>query len=626
LAFDRWAPQIEALRHLPYFKAPFYPLFMAAVYRTLGHDPFRLLLVQVVVGSGSVLLMFALVRRLFGERAAWIAALLQIGYWPFTLFECERLIPVVLIFLDLSMTILLVEAGRRRKPWLWASAGAVTGLSAIARPNILAVVPFVVWWIHERVDGRRVSRWAVPVFFAGLAAVVLPVTVRNAVVGKDFVLIASQGGVNFYIGNNPSSNGIAAVVPGTRPDWWGGYRDSHCVAERALGRKLRESEISGYWYRRGLEFILHHPLRAAKLYFRKALLLLCDVEVSNNFQIYFRRRRSEVLRLLPGNWAILLAFALLGLLEIRKERPDRGDRLHRRVRSKGCSKRLHDRVRHERLLPYGLALFYAGSIWIFFVTSRFRLPVALFLVPGAAFGCLRLTDAVANATRGTGRWSALRKSAAVLAVLVLSSLDPYDVKSVSESRGYYELGVAYHPIDLDRAYEAATRSIEADSTYAAAWLLRGCIAADRGELVSAAADFRRACRIDPTFEDAHYALGVVYDAMGRRKAAMRAYGRAIALRPDHARALVNLANDLMREGRFETAVRYLLRALRAAPEYPNAHFGMGLYMEWKGDLERALEHYARARGMPMARRRMAVVRAALARRVSTIDRSSAPSR
>ena len=39
------------------------------------------------------------------------------------------------------------------------------------------------------------------------------VTLYNATAGGDLVLIASQGGVNFYIGNNERSDGRTAIVP-----------------------------------------------------------------------------------------------------------------------------------------------------------------------------------------------------------------------------------------------------------------------------------------------------------------------------------------------------------------------------------------------------------------------------
>ena len=52
--------------------------------------------------------------------------------------------------------------------------------------------------------------------------------------------------------NNENADGITAIVPGTRPDWDGGYEDSHRIPQEELGRKLGEAEISSYWFKKGL--------------------------------------------------------------------------------------------------------------------------------------------------------------------------------------------------------------------------------------------------------------------------------------------------------------------------------------------------------------------------------------
>ena len=44
---------------------------------------------------------------------------------------------------------------------------------------------------------------------------IIPVTVRNYVVDRDLVLISYKSGIAFYIGNNPLSDGMTAIVPGT---------------------------------------------------------------------------------------------------------------------------------------------------------------------------------------------------------------------------------------------------------------------------------------------------------------------------------------------------------------------------------------------------------------------------
>jgi hypothetical protein len=194
-------------------------------------------------------------------------------------------------------------------------AGALCGLSAIARPSILIVAPVAAVWLWKRVPSRRQRHTLA--FAIALVSVILPITIRNAVRGHDFVPIASQGGVNFYIGNNEQSNGVTAVVPGTRADWWGGFDDTRRIAEQNAGRSLKPSGVSRYWYRQGFRFLMHEPGNAVKLYARKTALLLGNSEPSNERQLYFRRQSSRVLTAMRVNFAALLAAALIALVSLR---------------------------------------------------------------------------------------------------------------------------------------------------------------------------------------------------------------------------------------------------------------------------------------------------------------------
>ena len=181
-------------------------------------------------------------------------------------FTGELLIAPLLVFLDLLLIILLLRAGKKPGALLYGLAGLVMGLSAIARPNILLFAPTVVLWMLVR-HWRELRRGLVYVacIKVGCLLPILPVTIRNYVVGNDRVLIASQGGVNFYIGNNPWSDGRTAIVPGTPGGWWEGYYASIALAEEAEGRKLKPSEVSSYYYRKGWEFITQQPAKAISL-------------------------------------------------------------------------------------------------------------------------------------------------------------------------------------------------------------------------------------------------------------------------------------------------------------------------------------------------------------------------
>ncbi|MFH1681474.1 MAG: glycosyltransferase family 39 protein, partial [Candidatus Eisenbacteria bacterium] len=86
---DEWARSIVAGKPItdgePFFRAPAYPYFLAAVYKVGGGDPLHPRLVQAVLGVLSLYLAFRIGRRLFGRGAALLAVFLALLY-PILLF------------------------------------------------------------------------------------------------------------------------------------------------------------------------------------------------------------------------------------------------------------------------------------------------------------------------------------------------------------------------------------------------------------------------------------------------------------------------------------------------------------------------------------------------------------
>ena len=205
----------------------------------------------------------------------------------------------------------------------------------------------------------------------------------NAIVGHDRVLISSQSGVNLYIGNNERSDGSSAIVPGTRPDWWGGYYDSIALAEADMGRALKPSEVSAWYTRKSFAFWRDHPSQAMALLGFKLRLFWTDWELGNNHdERFFALEFGPVLRWLPIGFGWLAPFGLLGFLLAT-----------RRVRS---------------LFPLWIFLpVYTVSVVAYFVCARFRVPVLPVLMIFAAYAAVHLVDALR-----ARRWSNVALSAA----------------------------------------------------------------------------------------------------------------------------------------------------------------------------------------------------------------------
>src|SRR5262249_49718170 len=81
----------------------------------------------------------------------------------------------------------------------------------------------------------------------GVGIVVLPVAIRNSIVGGGFYITTSQFGPNFYIGNNARSDGTYQSLRFGRgaPEYE--RQDATEIAQRATGRTLTPAEVSSYW-------------------------------------------------------------------------------------------------------------------------------------------------------------------------------------------------------------------------------------------------------------------------------------------------------------------------------------------------------------------------------------------
>jgi len=192
-----------------FFRAPLYPYFLGLIYTLTGSSMLAARLAQFALGIASAVMVYLLGLKLLGKNIpAFVAGMFFALYGPMIYFEGELLIPSLIVFLDMAGLILFYAASRKRSAKYYIAGGLVFGLSAIARPNVL--VPAAMLAVWAAFEGGKIRsnivRKAAP-FFAALLIFPMLVTAYNFAVSGDFVFIASQGGVNFYIGNNRRADG-----------------------------------------------------------------------------------------------------------------------------------------------------------------------------------------------------------------------------------------------------------------------------------------------------------------------------------------------------------------------------------------------------------------------------------
>jgi arylsulfatase len=211
-SYQSWVHHDDGRRpaELPQYPGAWQPpgqtAFMAAVLAVSGRSWLAVKLAQVLLGTLSVALVYALGRIWIDDRsgrtAAWIAAL-----YPNLVAFTHYLFSETLFIFLLLLAVWLLEARRELPGWGRTLAGGlVFGLGLLTRATLLWFLPLWMAWFawarrpHWREAGARAA-------LAGLVAllVIVPWSVRNTRLHDGFVLLETNGSYNLWRGNGPDA-------------------------------------------------------------------------------------------------------------------------------------------------------------------------------------------------------------------------------------------------------------------------------------------------------------------------------------------------------------------------------------------------------------------------------------
>ncbi|MEA3265976.1 MAG: hypothetical protein U9P42_03410, partial [Candidatus Fermentibacteria bacterium] len=353
-----WATEIaggNTFVYAPYFRAPLYPAVLGFVYfLTSGSMLFGVLL-SLVLGTFSVHLVHRIVFRRAGRIPSLVAASIWMVNGVNIFYSSTLLITPLYIFLLLFSFFLLDRDKPRRAGWL------LLGLAAIARPGAVLLFPLAL--VLYRKSWKNSWLMILPV---------LLVWVVNISCGDGSTVVSSQGGINLYIGSGPEADGFTAFAPEGEgiPSDSLPYVDNVWSASYAPfehGFRPSPSEVSSWWVRRTLDYVVDSPFRSLLLSGRKLIYLFSPVAIPGNYDVYYFTGYSPVLRILAGFPRFPVSALLLWLLlpgALFAGRLSRGER---------------------NALLWIVCI--AAGILPFFVTARLRLPliplVVILLVPRA---------------------------------------------------------------------------------------------------------------------------------------------------------------------------------------------------------------------------------------------------
>jgi len=585
--WSRYAPFPDPhIQSMPFFRPPGYPYFLALIYMLTHGSYVAARIVQMALGLLNCFLGYKLARRWFGSAAGLIAAALMSAYWVFIYYEGEFLEPVLLIGLGLALVhqlSLLTEKVTLPRSLI---AGVLMGLFALCRPNILlfgAAALIWLWWIAK--DRRLALRSSVALIL-GTAVTIAPATIRNYVVAHDFVPISSNMGINLFIGNNESANGLCAFEiadlggAGTCYD----YPALVDNIGKKLGGPVKYSEASSYLAHRATEYIKTHPMETLGLMVRKAEYFWSPIEVGHNEEDEMERINSRVLRWVPGRFALILGFGLIGaaLLSANTRR------------NKDAS------VQRQRAVLVLIGLFiiaYSVSFLPFFSAGQYRIPIVPFLMLFAAYGISRIGQlAMSRNYIPAACWLIAGAGAFGLASMNLTGYQP------DASKWHYDRAVSFDQLGKPAlAIEEYEEAIRVKPRLFQAHCNLGLLLVDAGRTDEAMRHFREALAIHPKDEWSYYGMGLVYERQGKLKDASAQFKKAISLFPYHFMAHHEVGLLALAQGDISAAISHFQAALQIEPQFnpsrvalATLRYNLGVALDKQNKHDEAIRQYREA--------------------------------
>jgi len=568
LYHDLWAKQIASGNILgsgPFFRAPLYAYFLGAIYAIFGPSLTAAKIVQHLIGAFSCSLIFLFTNRYFNRKTAVVSGLISAFYWVFIYFEDELLLDSLLVLLAIILVWLLLKTFEQPNLRRFLLTGIILGLAAITRPNFLAMLPVVaIWVIYTFKLGIKEKIVRILVLTAGCAVMISPVTVRNTLVGGDTVLIASQGGINFYIGNNEYATGATALMPEFGPTWQ--YADCEYLAKLETGRigkEMKQSEVSAFYYKKALKFIKNKPAEWIYLMTKKLAYFWNSYEISNNQNLYFFRRFASITVILPPLLFIIVPLSLIGLYNIF--------------------------LRDGKYHIIGLfVLAYAFTVVGFFVNSRFRLPVLPFLI------ILSVNTVFENIDyfKKKKTKSLIFTFTALLILIPLCNIDFFKIRHDSFAMSHFSLGNVYLKKGMkQKALEEYARALELEECVPSAHLNRGIIYFGENDFAKARKEFVLEYSSCQQSAQAHNNLSVLDRLSGDFQSALAHADKAISLSPQYLEAYINKILALRRLGKNQKAFEAARDLTINFPDYLPGHYFLGKFLTEQGYTDEASNEF-----------------------------------
>jgi 4-amino-4-deoxy-L-arabinose transferase-like glycosyltransferase len=281
-----------------FHQEPLYVYLIALTYKVFGTDVRNVYYWQMIMGALSCVLIFLIGSILFGNYAGLIAAIMALLSAPLMFFDMVMLRTSLTVFLSLLLIYLTYKAIDSGNKKHFLSLGIASAFAALNYSYFLLFpIAFTVWHV---ISHRKQIKSYLPVYgflSVGIFIPLLPMIIRNVIVGIPPLSFASNAGITFITANAKISDPYASFFIH--------FETLFAIMSSTGGAAL--DTIT--------ETLKTHPNIASflNLMWLKLKTIFDDYEIPNNINYYFIQRFVPLLNMLPVGKGIVAPLGIGGI-------------------------------------------------------------------------------------------------------------------------------------------------------------------------------------------------------------------------------------------------------------------------------------------------------------------------
>jgi hypothetical protein len=310
------------------FMDPLYGYFLGFIFYLFGQNLLIVYLIQTIVDTLTVLLIFYAGKELWNHRAGIISSCFYALSSTSLLYTTKILNPTLVANFIILWSLLTVRIWKTDKIYAWFWYGNLLGVGVAIRSNLLllAIIGIVVVpWGNFRYNNFSLLQYQkrCAILILGFSIPLILLGIRNYYITDNWSILPTNGGIvlhQIYNASNPNAeHKVPEFVRYSSPtEIWHGYKNE---AEKRLNSQLSAKEVNSYWFAQAMDYIFQHPKQTINNLVRKLGDFASYKEVNFNKSLAADELFSPILSFLPRPFGWLLSLGIPGLLLLAWKTP-----------------------------------------------------------------------------------------------------------------------------------------------------------------------------------------------------------------------------------------------------------------------------------------------------------------